>query len=38
LFMSFGGLRVGVVYMGGEELLRCCVEEIEVNGVKARVD
>jgi hypothetical protein len=27
-----------VVYMDGEELLRCCVEEIEVNGVKARVD
>ena len=24
-----------VVYMDGEELLRCCVEEIEVDGVKA---
>jgi len=25
-----------VVYMDGEKLLRCCVEEIEVNGLRAR--
>jgi hypothetical protein len=32
---NFDHLKIARRYA---ELLRCCVEEIEVNGVKARVD